>query len=117
MFLTFWGPLCPRVVAPLLYSVYTPNIPTHYSSLLAIIANATYILSFHDKSITTSYNLQDHLLNIETWGGRRRDKVNGAKSAHLTFTLSRPHSSPLTLNSVTNPSPEPIRNLGILISD
>jgi hypothetical protein len=41
--------------------------------------------------------------------------VNGAKSAHLTFTLRRRPSPPLIINTVPIPSPEHIRYLGLYL--
>ena len=96
------------VLASLLYSIYTADIPTHDSTLLA-----TCILSSHNYPSTTSQNLQDHLRSIEIWCRQWRVKVNGAKSAHLTFTLHR--HPPLTFDTVPIPSPDNTRYLGLLL--
>lgn len=103
------------VLAPLLYSVYTADIPTHDTTLLATFADDTCILSSNPDPITTSNNLQNHLHEIENWCRRWRVKVNGAKSAHLTFALRRQPCPPLTFNTVPIPSPEHTRYLGLYL--
>ena len=65
------------------------------TTVLATFTDDTCFLSSRDNHIPTSRNLQDHLRNKEIT--RWRIKVNGAKSAHITFTLCRKPSPPLTL--------------------
>ena len=92
------GPLSPHgqcVLAPLLYSVYTADIPTHNPTLLA-----THLLTIRVASplmIIISHNHPDHLRNIETWCRRWHVKVNRAKNVHLTFALHCQPSFPSPL--------------------
>lgn len=103
------------VLAPLLYSVYSADFPTHESTLLATFADDTCIMSSNDDPARTSSILQEHLHSIESWCRRWRVKVNGAKSAYVTFTLRRRPSPPLTFNTVPIPSPEYTRYLGLYL--
>ena len=103
------------VLAPLLYSIYSSDIPTHPSSLLATFADDTCILTSHDDPIITSQTLQEHLQSFESWCRRWRVKVNGGKSAHVTFTLRRLPCPPVTFNTTPIPSPDQTRYLGLYL--
>jgi hypothetical protein len=91
--------------------VYTADIPTHPNTLIATFADNTCILTSDPDPNTTSQILQDHLSSIQSWCQRWRVKVNGAKSAHMTFTLRR-RPCPAVL-FIPFPSPEHVRYLGL----
>ena len=101
------------VLGPILYTVYTSDIPTHPKTLIATFADDTCILSTDQNPATTSQVLQDHLSKIQSWCRRWRVKVNGTKSAHLTFTLRRQPCPHLLFDSILIPTPEQVRYLGL----
>ena len=101
------------VLSPFLYNVYAADMPTHPNTLLFTFADDTCILASDPDPISTSRTLQDNLSSMQSWCRRWRVKVNGAKSAHLTFTLRRRPCPPVFFNDVPIPTPEQVRYLGL----
>ena len=101
------------VLGPILYTIYTADIPTHPNTVIATFADDTCILSDNQDPSRTSQILQEHLSSIQTWCRRWRMKVNEAKSAHVTFTLRRKPCPPVTFNNAPIPTPAQVRYLGL----
>ena len=101
------------VLGPFLYTVYASDLPTHPDTLLATFADDTCILACNPNPESTSHTLQEHLSCIQSWCRRWRVKVNGGKSAHVTFTLRRRPCPPVFFDNVAIPSPEQVRYLGL----
>ena len=81
------------------------DIPAHDSSFLATFADNTCILFSYVNPIRTSYNLQEHLRNIENWFRRWRAKVK---------VMQRAPTSPI--HSFTSPPvPSPLLQFQILL--
>ncbi|KAL1132358.1 hypothetical protein AAG570_010314 [Ranatra chinensis] len=77
------------VLGPLLYLVYTADIPTQTSTSMATFADDICILSSHPDPNSVSLSLQNHLNRLELWCKRWRIKINQTKSAHVTTRLKR----------------------------
>jgi hypothetical protein len=77
------------VLAPILYNIYTSDIPSSPETILATFADDTAILSSDPSHINVSFNLQHHLNRLETWFTDWRIKINLQKTTHVTFTLRR----------------------------
>ena len=101
-----------RILGPLLYTLYTADIPKAKSTTLSTFADDTAILSCHTNPITATANLQTHLRSIENWTRKWRLKINKAKFTHVTFTLRRGNSPQLYINYNTIPQADSIRQLG-----
>ena len=101
------------ILGPILYTVYTSDIPQHPSTTLASFADDTAILSRHTDPSTATNFIQHHLYLIETWARKWRLKINSSKSVNITFTLRRGYSPPLYLNNILIPSSDITRYLGL----
>ncbi|KAL1140039.1 hypothetical protein AAG570_007016 [Ranatra chinensis] len=55
------------ILSPLLYSVYTSDIPEHPATLVASFADDTAILSTNSDPTLASLNLQSHLTTLQMW--------------------------------------------------
>jgi hypothetical protein len=55
------------ILVPLLYTIYTADLPASTKTILSTFANDTAIFTSHPDTATASLNLHDHLHNIETW--------------------------------------------------
>ena len=75
-----------RILGPLLYVLYTSNLPTSKETKLGTFADETAIFETHEDTTIASLNLQKHLHIIEKWLKKRKIKVNESKSSHITFT-------------------------------
>jgi hypothetical protein len=74
------------ILGPLLYLIFTADVPLTENTLMATFADDTAIMySDHDPN-TASQKLQ-HLLNLlQNWMEQWKITVNPAKSTQITFT-------------------------------
>jgi hypothetical protein len=82
------------ILGPLLYSVFTGDLPETEQTLTATYTDDTAILASHQNPITASRKLQNHLNQFEKWLVRWRTKASenestwGKKENCLTVTLT-----------------------------
>jgi hypothetical protein len=69
------------ILGPLLYTVYTADLPTSNKTILSTFADDAAIFTTHPDPTTASLNLQDHLHKIEIWFRKWKMKIN-EKSPH-----------------------------------
>ena len=74
------------VLGPLLYLLFTADMPTTYYTTIATFADDTALLAVHRDLAIASQRLQSHLILLHDWFVRWKIHVNTAKSAHITFT-------------------------------
>ena len=101
------------ILGPLLYSIFTADIPETDQTLIATYADDTAILASHPNPTTASAQLQHHLNLLEQWLKRWRIQANGTKSTHVTFTLKREDCPAVTLNGNRIPQDKTVKYLGI----
>ncbi|GBP18156.1 RNA-directed DNA polymerase from mobile element jockey [Eumeta japonica] len=75
------------ILGPVLYLIFTADIPTHEDTITATYADDTALLSVDKDSSTASAKLQAHVFKVENWLDKWRIRVNQGKSVHVTFTL------------------------------
>jgi hypothetical protein len=107
------GVLQGSILGPLLYTLYTADIPQSPLTTLSIYADDTAIFSTHHNPDTATSNLQRHLQSIEQWTQKWRLKINETKSKHIIFTLSRAQCPPVYFNKAAIPRAESIKYLGL----
>jgi hypothetical protein len=73
-------------LGPLLYLIFTADIPTRNDSVIATFADDTAIMASNENSQTAFQSLQTHLNQFEAWLSNWRIKVNETKSAQVTCT-------------------------------
>jgi len=101
------------ILGPILYSVYTADLPETEQMMKATYADDTAILASHRNPTVASTNLQHHLNQFETWWKRLRIKANENKSTNITFSLNRETCPAVTLNGQHIPQRETAKYLGI----
>jgi len=77
------------VLGPLLYLIYTADLPTLANSTTATFADYTAILTVHQDPTMAAHRLQMHLNKIQSWLKTWRMKAKEAKSVQVTFTSIR----------------------------
>ena len=101
------------MLGPVLYLIYTADLPTTNSTVCATFADDTVIMASHVNPDTASINLQNNLNKIEEWLKKWRIKANEVKSAHVTFTMRKTTCPPVRLNNVMIPQSDGAKYLGM----
>ena len=101
------------VLGPVLYSLFTADLPVSTTTTTATFADDTVIMSTHTDPVKASENLQTHILKIEAWLKQWRIKANATKSIQVTYTLNKSTCPPVTLNNVSMAQSDSAKYLGI----
>jgi len=101
------------ILGPLLYTIYTADIPQSDKTILSTFADDTAISTTHPDPNLASANLQVDLHIIENWTRKWRLKINETKSSHITFILRRGHRPPVYTNRTVLPQAETVKYLGL----
>lgn len=103
------------VLGPVLYLMYTADLPITPSLTIATFADDTALLASHNEPEQASKNLQSGVDKIQGWFKKWRIKPNETKSQHITFTLRRATCPEIKLNSTCIPQVENVKYLGIYL--
>ncbi|CAB0039188.1 unnamed protein product [Trichogramma brassicae] len=101
------------VLGPILYSLYTADIPTSHAITTATYADDTALISSDPNPEIASIRLQSHLSVVEKWFKEWRIKVNETKSIHITFTLRRDSCPSVLMNGFAIPQADSVKYLGL----
>ena len=103
------------VLGPLLFSIYTADLPILSEITLATFADDTALLASHADPIIASSTLQRGLDSMEKWFQKWGFKINENKSTRVTFTLRRQTCPRVTINNITIPNQDSVRSLGMTL--
>lgn len=101
------------ILGPLLYLLYTSDMPTQAGVHISTFADDTALLCSHENSQEASRRLQDYVMILEKWLQKWRIKVNEQKCTHITFTLRRDTCPPITINNQFIPQHSEVKYLGM----
>lgn len=101
------------VLGPVLYTIFTSDMPIGNNLTTATYADDTAILSSNENPVEASTKLQTQLNEIEKWLIKWNIKVNTEKSAHVTFTLRKGDCPTLYLNGDPIPKSSKVKYLGL----
>jgi len=103
------------VLGPLLYLIFTADIPTRNDTTIATFAHDTAILASNEDPQTASQSLETHLNHLATWFNTWCIKVNETKSVHVTFTNRRIDCPIVTINGTQLSVQTEVKYLGLLL--
>lgn len=105
------------VLGPILYLIFTADIPQTNDTLLATFADDTAIMSTNADPTEASHKLQLHLDLLQKWFVKWKIKVNNSKSAHITFTLKKSTCPRVCFNQAPIPVKTEVKYLGLHLDD
>lgn len=101
------------VLAPVLYTIFTYDMPIIDEVTVATYADDTAFICTSNVATEASRVLQTQLNNVNVWLKKWKIRVNAQKSSHITFTLRRDSCSPVYLNESEIPIKSDVKYLGL----
>lgn len=104
------------VLSPLLYSLFTADIPSPgRGGKMGIFADDTLSFAVSKVYIEAHDSVQEHLSAVQKWAQNDRTELNSTKSEEVVFTLKKYVHSPLVLNGEIIPHKVFARYLGLTL--
>jgi hypothetical protein len=88
------------VLGPVLYLLYTSDLPTTEYTLTGTFADDTVIMESYEDPTTASTRLQEHINLLEAWTKKWKLKINETKSTQVTLTLRENRCPPVFFNNI-----------------
>lgn len=103
------------VLGPLLYLLYTRDVPSNHITTIATFADDTALLAVGDTVEEATSKLQNTVDDVSTWTKKWRLKLNEQKSAHINFTNKKVTMIPVMLNGQVIPYANTAKYLGMTL--
>lgn len=103
------------VLGPLLYLLYTSDLPDMEEAVIATFADDTAIIVEGNSIEETTNNLQIATDKISTWTKKWRIRLNEVKSVHVNYTNRRINYLPIVINGKTVPFANKAKYLGMTL--
>lgn len=102
------------VLGPILYLLFTADIPKNPDVKVATFADDTAVLAIGSDVAIATTKLQTALNRIVDWTVRWRIKLNENKSQYINFALKKALPLPITINQQVIPYSNSAKCLGII---
>ena len=103
------------VLGPVLYLIYTSDIPQPAGTTVATFAGDTAIMALGTDVKDATDTLQQAADVINTWTKQWLIKLNEDKSLHVNFTSKMCHYLPIHMNDKTIPHSQTAKYLGMTL--
>lgn len=100
------------VLGPVLYNIFTSDLPVNNNITVATYADDIAYLSVDDDPANASHKLQEQLNATHKWLRKWRIRTSAAKSNHITFSLRKGKCPPVRLGDEILPHSECVKYLG-----
>lgn len=103
------------VLGPLLYLLYTNDIPKTKGIKIATFADDSAILAISDNTALATEKLQNAINKVVDWTKCWRISLNEGKTQHINFTLKKELPLPVTINQQRVPYSNTAKYLGMTL--
>lgn len=103
------------ILGPILYLLYTSDLPITNEGTIATFADDTAILATGDNIEEATNKLQRATNEVCNWTKRWRIKLNETKSTHINFTNKKINWKPIEINSQQVPYANTAKYLGMTL--
>lgn len=103
------------VLGPVLYLIYTSDLPTLETNTTATFADDTAILAVGETNEESVAKVQKAMVDITRWTTKWRIKLNESKSVHVDFTNKRINYKPIFINDKQIPYANTAKYLGMTL--
>lgn len=103
------------VLGPVLYLLYTCDLPTPVYSTVATFADDTAIMSVSENIEKSTQKLQTAVNQIQQWTKKWRIKLNETKSVQVNFTNKKIEYIPVFINNQEIPHANTAKYLGMTL--
>lgn len=103
------------VLGPVLYLLYTCDIPELENNTIATFADDTAIMATGDSHEEAVEKIQSAVNKICEWTKKWRVKLNECKSVHINFTNKKPQYHPVFINNKVIPYENTAKYLGMTL--
>lgn len=103
------------VLGPILYLLYTNDLPTLEHNTVATFADDTAILALGQNNLESTEKLQSAIDEVQVWTQKWKIKLNETKSSHVDFTNNRIFYKPVYINGNEVPYSNTAKYLGITL--
>jgi hypothetical protein len=104
-----------NVLGPVLYLIYTSDLPQPEGTTVANFADDTAIMAVEGDVKEATNKLQRAADEISNWTSQWLIKLNADKSIHVNFTNQRCHHIPIIMNGETIPHSQTVKYLGMTL--
>lgn len=101
------------VLGPVLFLLYTSDIPNPEQNVTATFADDTAILAVGNDHEQARRKLQSSVNQVYEWTKKWRIKLNETKSVHVNFTNQRKQHLPIRINETQIPIADSAKYLGM----
>ena len=101
------------VLEPVLYLLYTSDIPHENNTTIATFADDTAIMAVGATVEESTAKLQTAINKINEWTKQWRIRLNESKSVHVNYTNKKEKNLPVVLNNVPIPYANSAKYLGM----
>jgi hypothetical protein len=105
------------VLGPVLYILYTSDLPKTPHTVIGTFADDTAILASHHNITIAATYIQNHLDHLQLWMNKWRVKVNEDRSMHVIFQLNHGDSPTVRINNIVISQKNTVWYLGIHLDD
>lgn len=103
------------VLGPVLYTIFTSDMPVSEDVTVATYADDTAILATSKCHLNASNKIQRQLSMMQEWYNKWNIKINAEKSGHVSFSLRKDECPPPTFNGAVIQSTSSVKYLGLHI--